>query len=41
MEASLKEQRIAIFSWEEENRLLTTEKRYLSTECKANMTRNE
>ena len=41
MEAALKDQRVAMFRVEEENRLIITEKRYLATECKASMARTE
>ena len=34
LEGNLKEQRISIFSWEEENRILITENRYLAADSK-------
>ena len=36
LEGNLKEQRISIFSWEEENRILITENRYLAADSKSN-----
>ena len=36
LEGNLKEQRISIFSWEEENRILITENRYLAADSKNN-----
>lgn len=35
LEHALKEKRIEVFSWEEENRMLSSENRYLSTEVKS------